>query len=98
VLREKAMTSYEEAKASCIAKVDAIVRECKRLNQKYYDRMFNLPGYDTLVSMGADEDPSSVGEFGVGAVKRIEVSKAAMELTRISFELGYFRRSKILRG
>jgi hypothetical protein len=75
-IREKAMTSYEEAKASCTAKVEAIVRECKRLNQKYYDRMFNLPSVDTLVSLGADEDPSSVGEFGIGAVKRIEVSNA----------------------
>jgi Calpain family cysteine protease len=70
--RQKAMTSYEEAKASCIAKVQAIVRECKRLNQKYHDRMFNLPNYDSLVSLGAEDEPSSIAEFGIGAVKRIE--------------------------
>jgi hypothetical protein len=56
--------------------VDAIIRECRRLNQKYYDRMFNLPDIDTLVSLGADEDPTSIKDLiGVGAVKRVEVCR-----------------------
>ncbi|KAF2673466.1 cysteine proteinase [Microthyrium microscopicum] len=70
---QKAWTSYKEAADSCKAKVEAIVRECKRLNQKYHDRMFCLPEWDTLVSLGADEQPSSVKDVvGVGAVKRVE--------------------------
>jgi hypothetical protein len=73
--REKAATSYEEAAAICKQKVEAIVRECKRLNQKFYDRMFNLPDFDTLASLGAEEDPQSISSLvGVGAVKRIEVN------------------------
>jgi hypothetical protein len=72
--RENAAVSYEEAAESCKAKVDAIVRECRRLNQKYYDRMFNLPDLDALVSLGSEEDPTSVKDLiGVGAVKRVEV-------------------------
>ena len=36
--------------------------------------MFNLPDLDTLVSLAADEDPTSVKDLiGVGAVKRVEV-------------------------
>jgi hypothetical protein len=72
--REKAATSYEEAAAICKQKVEAIVQECKRLNQKFYDRMFNLPDFDTLASLAAEDDPQSISSLvGVGAVKRIEV-------------------------
>ncbi|VBB75219.1 Putative calpain-1 catalytic subunit [Podospora comata] len=35
-------TSYEEAAALCRAKVDKIVKECKRVNQKYRDPHFDL--------------------------------------------------------
>jgi hypothetical protein len=72
-IRQKASTSYAEAAASCKAKVDAIIHECRRLNQKYYDRMFNLPDWDALVSLGAESEPKSVGDLqGVGACNRIE--------------------------
>jgi hypothetical protein len=38
--------------------------------------MFNLPDIDTLVSLGADEDPTSIKDLiGVGAVKRVEVCR-----------------------
>jgi hypothetical protein len=70
---QKAGESYEEAAASCRAKVNAIIEECRRLNQKYYDRQFNLPDWDTLVHLAADEPPGSVKDLmGVGAVKRVE--------------------------
>lgn len=39
---EKASTSWEHAVKQCKAKVAAIVEECKRLNQKYRDVLFNL--------------------------------------------------------
>ncbi|KAK4195169.1 putative calpain-1 catalytic subunit [Triangularia verruculosa] len=35
-------TSYEEAAALCRAKVEKIVKECKRVNQKYRDPHFDL--------------------------------------------------------
>lgn len=49
-VQENSATSYEHAKAECQAKVRAIVAECKRLNQKYYDRHFDLEcfQYDCL--------------------------------------------------
>ncbi|EFX03067.1 calpain-like protein [Grosmannia clavigera kw1407] len=35
-------TSYEEAAAQCRAKVAHIVKECRRVNQRYYDPHFDL--------------------------------------------------------
>lgn len=40
-VEENAATSWEQASAECRAKVAAIIDECKRLNQKYRDAMFN---------------------------------------------------------
>ncbi|KAK1831579.1 hypothetical protein QBC39DRAFT_391170 [Podospora conica] len=37
-----ALASYDEAAALCRAKVDQIIRECRRLNQKYRDPHFDL--------------------------------------------------------
>ncbi|KIW06159.1 uncharacterized protein PV09_03321 [Verruconis gallopava] len=73
ISRQRATTSYEEAVASCRAKVDAIRRECRRLNLKYYDRLFDLPAQDTLLSLDSKETPVSVKQLvGVGSVKRVE--------------------------
>ena len=53
--------------------MQAIKRECRRLNQKYFDRTFELPDSDTLMSLVMDETPSSVrGLRGVGSVKRVD--------------------------
>lgn len=40
--RENAATSWEQAASECRAKVAAIIEECKRLNQKYRDPLFDL--------------------------------------------------------
>ncbi|TID23599.1 Methylenetetrahydrofolate reductase 2 [Venturia nashicola] len=73
ISRQKATTSYDEAAASCRAKVEAIRRECLRLNQKYYDRLFDLPCADTLTSLDNPEKPCSIKPLqGVGSVKRVE--------------------------
>lgn len=71
--RQGATTSYEEAAATCRAKVRAIVNECSRLNVKYTDRAFALPDVDTLVSLDSlDDPPASVkGITGIGSVKRV---------------------------
>jgi hypothetical protein len=39
---KNALASYDEAKASCEAKVAKIVKECQRTNQKYTDPHFNI--------------------------------------------------------
>jgi hypothetical protein len=41
-IEENAATSWEQAAEECKAKVAAIVEECKRLNQKYRDAIFDL--------------------------------------------------------
>lgn len=41
-VEENASLSYEQAAAECRAKVAAIEEECKRLNQKYRDALFDL--------------------------------------------------------
>jgi hypothetical protein len=41
-IEENASKSLEQASAECRAKVAAIVAECKRLNQKYRDAIFDL--------------------------------------------------------
>lgn len=41
-VEENASLSWEQAAAECRAKVAAIVDECKRLNQKYRDALFDL--------------------------------------------------------
>lgn len=43
-IKENAARSWKEAAATCRAKVDAIVKECERLNEKYRDRDFDLEG------------------------------------------------------
>jgi hypothetical protein len=73
ISRQKATTSYDEAAKSCRLKVEAIKRECRRLNQKYYDRLFDLPEEDTLLSLDSKEVPYSTKPLvGVGSVKRVE--------------------------
>jgi len=37
-----ALASYEQARAACVAKVAKIVRECRRINQKYRDPHFDI--------------------------------------------------------
>lgn len=55
-------TSYEEAAALCRAKVEQIVAECRRINQKYRDPHFDLDydlrsgSRDCLESLSNDKD------------------------------------------
>lgn len=88
------MRSYEEAAKACKAKVDAIVRECKRLNVKYCDRLFQLPSYDSLASLISTEYADDVG-----AVKRVGVSDqlAPPSAERVLIaSAGHLQRPKVL--
>ncbi|KAI1800021.1 cysteine proteinase [Daldinia bambusicola] len=69
-------TSYEEAAAVCRAKVAKIVKECRRVNQKYRDPHFDLEidlkwgSRDTLESLcNTNEKPDSF--FKPKSVKRV---------------------------
>ncbi|KAI1366143.1 hypothetical protein F5Y08DRAFT_144182 [Xylaria arbuscula] len=70
--------SYDEAAAVCKAKVDKIVKECRRVNQKYRDPHFDLEidlkwnsPHDTLESLcNEKEKPDST--FHPKSVKRVQ--------------------------
>lgn len=71
---EHAVRSYEEAKKLCISKVDKIVKECRRVNQKYRDPHFDIESDffsrgrpDCL--MGLDDHECV---FRPGSVKRVD--------------------------
>lgn len=71
-LKENSATSYEQAKAECQAKVRAIVTECKRLNQKYYDRHFDLECFQHDCLFPLDRSGFEKGTNLPSAVKRVE--------------------------
>lgn len=73
VKEESSVKSYDQAKAECKAKVRAIVTECRRLNQKYVDRHFDLENEedDCIYPLGnSSYDDENARP---SAVKRIEV-------------------------
>ena len=80
--KESVAASFEDARDACKAKVRAIVKECERLNKKYFDRVFNLGDFDTLESLwglSMDRRPGSTQDVGgLAAVKRVEVRKATL--------------------
>lgn len=78
---KNAIASYEQAAATCKAKVEKIVQDCRRLNQKYKDPHFDIEldfmqwqwserTEDCLVAL--DEDHAHLRPM---SVKRIEVCK-----------------------
>lgn len=70
-----AVASYEEAVKSCKQKVAQIVRECRRVNQKYRDPHFDIEfdlkwgTYDCLNML--DGSPETYCLFHPGSVKRV---------------------------
>lgn len=73
---ESAASSYEGAVATCNSKVQAIVKECRRVNQKYRDPHFDIEfdlkwgTKDCLKMLGNTADVES--KFDPGSVKRVE--------------------------
>ncbi|KAI0454318.1 hypothetical protein F5B21DRAFT_514761 [Xylaria acuta] len=70
--------SYEEAAAVCKTKVDKIVKECRRVNQKYRDPHFDLEldlkwgARDTLEKLSnTPEDERAPSGFHPKSVKRV---------------------------
>lgn len=77
---KSALASYEEAVQACKAKVAKIVKECRRLNQKYRDPHFDIEA-DFKRSQAFPELPpdcltsldKEISEFQPMSVKRVEV-------------------------
>lgn len=77
---KNALASYEEAVLSCKTKVAKIVKECRRLNQKYRDPHFDIEA-DFKRSQAFPEIPPDCltsldkeqSEFQPMSVKRVEV-------------------------
>lgn len=71
--QESPAASYKQAKKECQAKVQAIVAECTRLNQRYRDRQFEveLSQHDCIVPL-VDDDGNSIAIQPSG-VKRVMV-------------------------
>ena len=109
-LPNNAIKSYEQAAAACKAKVEKIVQDCRRLNQKYKDPHFDIEfdfmqwqwdrrTEDCLVPLGAD--PAHLRPM---SVKRIEVCLgtiftshlAAAAWAEADFSQGYLRRASLL--
>nr|POE74408.1 calpain-type cysteine protease adl1 [Quercus suber] len=72
-LRENAAKSLDEATKECQAKVKAIVKECKRLNQKYRDVVFNLEESPYCLMNLNGQYPEAVDSIGPPPwIKRVE--------------------------
>lgn len=80
---KNALASYEEAAQACKAKVAKIVKECRRLNQKYRDPHFDIEADFKRSQMSPDTPPDcltsldkEVSEFQPMSVKRVEVCRS----------------------
>ena len=74
---ENAVASYEEAAQICRDKVEKIVKECKRVNQKYRDPHFDIEFdlkwgmKDCLTMLSGTSEDYADGAFRPGSVKRV---------------------------
>ncbi|PQE06950.1 Calpain family cysteine protease protein [Rutstroemia sp. NJR-2017a WRK4] len=73
---QNAVASYEEAAAICRAKVAKIVKECRRVNQKYRDPHFDIEfdlkwGKGDCLRMLENTSDRSSPTFQPGSVKRV---------------------------
>jgi hypothetical protein len=80
ILGVNALASYDQAVAACRAKVAKIVKECRRLNQKYRDPHFDIEA-DFKRSQALPDTPADCltgldneqADFQPMSVKRVEV-------------------------
>ncbi|KAM3074584.1 hypothetical protein ACMFMG_008013 [Clarireedia jacksonii] len=73
---QNAVASYEEAAAICRAKVEKIVKECRRVNQKYRDPHFDIEfdlkwGKGDCLRMLQNTSDKTSSTFQPGSVKRV---------------------------
>ena len=78
---QAALKSYEETKADCIAAVEKIAKECRRVNMRYRDPHFDVE-FD--LKWGKNDCleglvPGDGTAFTPASVKRVPVSKLTVE-------------------
>ena len=98
-----ALASYDQAVASCRSKVTKIVKECRRLNQKYRDPHFDieadfkrsqaLPDTPADCLTGLDKEKS---DFQPMSVKRVEVRQPIMGRCSKLTTTGHLREARFL--
>lgn len=98
-----ALASHEQAVESCRNKVAKIVKECRRLNQKYRDPHFDieadfkrsqvLPDTPADCLTGLDKEQS---DFQPMSVKRVEVSHFFRLLVQSLTLSGHLREATVL--
>lgn len=94
---QRAAKSYEEAKLECERDVDRIVKECRRLNQKYRDLHFDIE-WDLKSGQRNCLDGLSTPGDGMKpkGVKRVTVSTfRAYKALELTFQ-GHIRESTVL--
>ncbi|THX70671.1 cysteine proteinase [Aureobasidium pullulans] len=77
--QESPAASYEQAKKECQTKVQAIVAECKRLNQRYRDRQFEVELYQHDCIVPLVDDEGNTNAIQPSGVKRVKISKDIFE-------------------
>jgi hypothetical protein len=89
ILGVNALASYDQAVAACRAKVAKIVKECRRLNQKYRDPHFDIEA-DFKRSQALPDTPADCltgldneqVDFQPMSVKRVEVDTSSSWFAR----------------
>lgn len=102
---ENAVRSYDEAVKNCEAKVAKIVRECRRINQKYRDPHFDIesdfkrsrqyPGTPADCLVGIGEERTDLQPL---SVKRVEVGTTCSDIPKslLMVASGHLRETGIL--
>lgn len=84
---QRAVRSYEQAKEECIRDVKRIIRECRRINQKYRDPHFDIESdlkKNKRYCLEGLKPPPSSEEYFPKAVKRVTVRLGAHRIRRIN--------------
>lgn len=106
IVGENAVASYQEAVDACNRKVDKIVKECRRLNQKYRDPHFDIEADFKRSQMFPEIPPdclTALNEdrtaFQPMSVKRIEVTISPLSwllFANSTGSIGYLRQTPLL--
>ena len=83
--QESPAASYEQAKKECQTKVQAIVAECKRLNQRYRDRQFEVELYQHDCIVPLVDDEGNTNAIQPSGVKRVKVSTLCMHFACMQY-------------
>lgn len=78
---QRAVRSYEQAREECVRDVKRIIKECRRVNQKYRDLHFDIESdlkTKTRYCLQGLETPFE--NFRPKAVKRVTVSRESLSL------------------